>query len=192
MIQVLSHFVDVGQALDVAAAITRPGGFWLIETWNPRSWSARVFGRHWHAYIPPSVLHWFSPAGLERFTSRFGFTRVADGKPAKWINGGHAKSLLRFHLARSWWGRRRHAWPTSSPTACQFGIRRRMCTGCCFKRVPVEKKTAKVRSTVSGEYSKHAARGLSNSERRLKIEFPKDGQRRLALHLPWTLLCCKG
>ena len=105
MIQVLSHFVDVSDALDVAAAITRPGGYWLIETWNPRSWSARVFGRHWHAYSPPSVLHWFSPAGLERFTSRFGFTRVADGKPAKWINGGHAKSLLRFHLAHSWWGR---------------------------------------------------------------------------------------
>jgi len=105
MIQVLSHFVDVTEALDVAASLTRPGGFWLIETWNPESWSARVFGRHWHAYSPPSVLHWFSPAGLERLTARFGFSRVTVGKPAKWINGGHAKSLLRFHLAHSWWGR---------------------------------------------------------------------------------------
>ena len=104
MIQVLSHFVDVGQALAAAAEITRPGGFWLIETWNPESWSARVLGRHWHAYNPPSVLHWFSPVGLKRFVARFGFSEVERGRPAKWINGGHAKSLLRFHLAHSWWG----------------------------------------------------------------------------------------
>jgi len=98
MIQVVAHFPDVRKAFEVVSGITRPGGFWLIETWNRESWTARIFGRHWHEYSPPSVLHWFTPATLRRLAEQFGFREVASGRPAKRLNGGHAVSLLRYKL----------------------------------------------------------------------------------------------
>jgi hypothetical protein len=88
--------VDPRAALSVADSLTRPGGFWLVETWNRESLTARLLGKHWHEYSPPSVLHWFSPEGLRRLATEFHFQEVARGKPAKWISGRHAKSLLRY------------------------------------------------------------------------------------------------
>ena len=94
MIQVIAHFYDIRQALQKAADATKPGGFWLIESWDRESWLARTLGRYWHEYSPPSVLHWFSPADLNLLVSQFGFSKVARGRPAKRLSGAHAKSLL--------------------------------------------------------------------------------------------------
>jgi SAM-dependent methyltransferase len=101
MIQVIAHFIDPRSALKVADSVTRPGGCWLVETWNRESLTARLFGKHWHEYSPPSVLHWFSPEGLSQLAAEFNFREVARGRPSKWINGGHAKSLLRHKLDES-------------------------------------------------------------------------------------------
>jgi SAM-dependent methyltransferase len=98
MIQVIAHFFDIRQALQKATELTRPGGLWLIETWDRNSWFARIFGRQWHEYSPPSVLHWFSSSGLSRFISQFGFSEIARGKPKKRISGQHARSLLMYKL----------------------------------------------------------------------------------------------
>jgi SAM-dependent methyltransferase len=105
MIQVIAHFINPRSALKVADSFTRPGGFWLIETWNRESLTARLFGKHWHEYSPPSVLHWFSPRGLSQLAAEFGFREVARGKPTKWISGGHAKSLVRYRLESAHLGR---------------------------------------------------------------------------------------
>ena len=105
MIQVLAHFVDPRAALSVADSLTRPEGFWLVETWNRESLTARFFEKHWHEYSPPSVLHWFSPEGLRRLAAEFHFQEVARGKPAKWISGSHAKSLLRYRTETSTFAR---------------------------------------------------------------------------------------
>lgn len=102
MIQVLPHFIDPVHALETAARLTRAGGFWLFETWDRDSWTARFLGPQWHEYSPPSVLHWFSRQGLNELTRRFGFRKVAGGRPPKWISGGHAKSLMRHKLNGSW------------------------------------------------------------------------------------------
>lgn len=101
MIQVIAHFYDLRQALAQAAALTRPGGYWLVESWDYTSWPARLLGAGWHEYSPPSVLHWFSPQGLTALASQFGLTLVARGRPAKQLNGAHAKSLLRYKLQES-------------------------------------------------------------------------------------------
>ncbi len=101
MIQVISHFYDIRRALKKAADATKPGGFWLIETWNRESWAARCFGKYWHEYTPPGVLHWFSPAGLKLLAGQFGFTEVARGRPVKRISGAHVKSLLKYLLINS-------------------------------------------------------------------------------------------
>ncbi len=98
LVQVLPHLYDLDGALQVAADMTRPGGYWLIETWNRDSFTARMSGQGWHEYSPPSVLHWFSPDGVERLGERYGFTKVAQGRPQKWIGAAHAKSLLRYKV----------------------------------------------------------------------------------------------
>lgn len=98
MIQVLPHFYDLHQALRSAAAVTRSGGHWLIETWNRDSMSAKLLGRHWHEYSPPSVLHWFSPHDLQLLARQYGFEVVVQGRPKKWIQGSHVKSLLGYKV----------------------------------------------------------------------------------------------
>ncbi len=98
MIQVIAHFADLRQALQVAADATKPAGYWLIETWNKDSFAARLFGQNWHEYSPPSVLHWFSPPTLKTLAAQFGLQEIARGRPSKWINGGHAKSLVQYKL----------------------------------------------------------------------------------------------
>lgn len=101
MIQILPHFVDPARALRAASDVTRRGGHWLIETWNKDSWTARLMGRRWHEYSPPSVLHWFSPATLAPLAAQFGFREIARGRPRKMIEGAHAKSLLRYQFEGS-------------------------------------------------------------------------------------------
>lgn len=105
MIQVIAHFMDLRKALQAAADVTRPGGFWLIETWNRASWTAWACGRHWHEYSPPSVLRWFTLGELRRLASPFGFREITRGRPSKWLSGQHAKSLLRHAVADSRGGR---------------------------------------------------------------------------------------
>jgi SAM-dependent methyltransferase len=96
MIQVVAHFFDIQEAFENARRLLSENGFLLIETWNRASLAERVFGNNWHEYSPPSVLHFFTPQTLNNFAARFGFEKVAAGRPAKWINGAHAKSLLRY------------------------------------------------------------------------------------------------
>ena len=105
MVQVLPHFYDLQKALSCAANLTKPNGYWLIETWNKDSLIAKMMGQNWHEYSPPSVLYFFSPKSLGLLVRRFGFEEVALGRPAKKINSGHAKSLLQYKLHDSTLGR---------------------------------------------------------------------------------------
>lgn len=101
MIQVLGHFFNLQQALEVASDHTKVGGFWLMETSNRESLTSRILGNNWHMYSPPSVLHWFTPATLRQLVAEFGFREVARGRPEKWIMAYHAKSVLRYKLQGS-------------------------------------------------------------------------------------------
>lgn len=98
MVQVVAHFHDLRKAFQNAAALTKPGGYWLIETWDKDSWVAKAFGENWHEYSPPSVLHWFSRSTLNHLAHDMGFTQIAAGRPAKWLTGAHAKSLAGHKL----------------------------------------------------------------------------------------------
>jgi SAM-dependent methyltransferase len=98
MIQVIAHFVDPVAALEAAARRTSRNGWWLVETWDRDSLTATLLGRHWHEYSPPSVLHWFSRRGLRSLVKRWGFRESAWGRPVKWLNAGHARSLLTHKL----------------------------------------------------------------------------------------------
>ncbi len=98
IIQVLAHFIEPREAFKKTSELLKPNGFLLIESWNRASFTARIFGKNWHEYSPPSVLHWFSIDGLNDFASGFGFEKIASGKPSKKISGEHAKSLLKYRL----------------------------------------------------------------------------------------------
>lgn len=66
-----------------------------------RSCSAWLFGSSWQEYSPPSVLHWFSPAAVRQLFEPAGFRFVASGRPSKWLNVGHARSLLDYKAHES-------------------------------------------------------------------------------------------
>jgi SAM-dependent methyltransferase len=93
-IQVAAHFIHLRAALGRAAELTVPRGWWLFETWNSESLAARIFGRNWHAYSPPSAVRALSPHALDAFVAPFGFKPVAYGKPRKVIDARHAKFAL--------------------------------------------------------------------------------------------------
>ena len=98
LIQVIAHFQNPLAALEKVASLTKTGGFLLVETWRRDSLTAKIFGSNWHEYSPPSVLHWFTKEGLQDSVEKLGFKTTAAGKPAKWINAAHAKSLLKHKL----------------------------------------------------------------------------------------------
>jgi len=94
LIQVIGHFHDMSRAISNASASLAPGGVCLVEFWNRSSWIARLLGRRWHEYSPPSVLHWFTRESLDHLMGLHGLSPIASGKPTKYISGRHAKSLL--------------------------------------------------------------------------------------------------
>ena len=98
MIQVIAHFYDVRQAIDVARSLLHQDGLLLIETWDRASFPARILGENWHEYSPPSVVNWFSADSLKQLVEQFGFEEIARGRPDKRLNGKHAKSLVRYKL----------------------------------------------------------------------------------------------
>jgi SAM-dependent methyltransferase len=98
MIQVAAHFYAPRQAFEKARDLLADDGLLLVETWNRSSLSARIFGRHWHEYSPPSVLQFFSEKGLTEFLRKTGLEKIAGGRPSKKISGAHARSLLRYRI----------------------------------------------------------------------------------------------
>lgn len=105
MIQVVAHFYDITRAIQTAVTHLRPGGLLLVETWNRASLPARLLGRNWHEYCPPTVVHWFTADRLRSFLDTFGFEEIARGRPAKRIKGAHAKSLLSYKFEQMPGGR---------------------------------------------------------------------------------------
>jgi len=75
--QVLEHVPDVDATLADAAALLRPGGVFVCETWDVASRTARLAGRRWQQLSPPSVLWLFSRTGIEAAAARAGLALTA-------------------------------------------------------------------------------------------------------------------
>jgi SAM-dependent methyltransferase len=95
LIQVIAHLYDLNRSMKSINSIIKQGGLLLIETWNKDSYMARLLGRRWHEYSPPSTLNFFSRRSMDAFMSKHGFIRISAGRPRKKIRSGHVKSLLR-------------------------------------------------------------------------------------------------
>jgi len=98
MIQVVPHFFDLEMAFVNAANLTKEGGFWLIESWNKNSITAKIFGKNWHEYNPPSVIRWFSKTSLENYVKKYGFKLIFWKHPVTWISAKHGKNIIEYNL----------------------------------------------------------------------------------------------
>lgn len=94
LIQVIGHFYDLDKAILKIAHLLNENGFVLVESWNMKSGIAKLMGKNWHEYSPPSVIHWFSDETLSDLFGQYGFELVAKGYPPKKINIEHAISLI--------------------------------------------------------------------------------------------------
>lgn len=101
LIQVMAHFVDPDQVLKKISSLIKPGGYVLVETWNFQSCLAKLWGKNWHEYSPPTVLHWFNPQSLDILFHNHNFKKVSSGRPKKKISWSHAKSLLAYKYGQN-------------------------------------------------------------------------------------------
>jgi SAM-dependent methyltransferase len=98
LIQVIAHLFSLDCSIQNAYDYLKPGGYVLIETWNRSSLTAKLFGRYWHEYSPPSALNFFNKKTLDTLMSKFGFNKISSGWPQKSILSNHAKSFLKHKI----------------------------------------------------------------------------------------------
>lgn len=96
LIQVIGHFYDLNIAMDKLSSLVLPGGYVLVESWDMKSLYARVLGKNWHEYSPPSVLNWFSKSSITNCFEQYGFTNIETGSPQKKISLNHAMTLIEY------------------------------------------------------------------------------------------------
>lgn len=103
LIQVIAHFYQLEDAFKNIDRMIKPEGRILVETWDSKSLTSRLFGKNWHEYSPPSTLHFFTRKSLDELLKRHGFVREAGGRPKKRIMGQHARELILHKTESSWW-----------------------------------------------------------------------------------------
>lgn len=94
MIQVIGHFYDLDKVMNNVNLLLNEKGLVLVESWNMKSTVARLLGKNWHEYSPPSVVNWFSKETLVQLFNYHGFKLIDEGFPKKKINFKHAISLF--------------------------------------------------------------------------------------------------
>ena len=94
MIQVNGSLYDLDTAFNRVRNLLKENGLVLLESWDRESRWAKLNGKYWHEYCPPTVLHWFSDQTLDRFMNHHGFKLLSKGKPVKKIKLRHGISLL--------------------------------------------------------------------------------------------------
>lgn len=93
-IQVMCTFHDVDKALINLHSMLVENGLALVESWDMKSFTAKIMGKYWHEYCPPSVLNWYSDKTLIGLFNYHKFELIAKGRPVKRIMINHA--LARF------------------------------------------------------------------------------------------------
>jgi 2-polyprenyl-3-methyl-5-hydroxy-6-metoxy-1,4-benzoquinol methylase len=99
MWDVIEHLPRPDLFIRKAAADLKPGGHIAITTGDIGSLNARLRGRRWRMIHPPTHLHYFSVAALERLLSRHNFEVIHVAHPG---NSRHLKSILYSILVLRW------------------------------------------------------------------------------------------
>lgn len=85
MWDVLDHVPDPAAALRKARALLRPGGTLALNLGDRDSLFARLLGRRWHLYIPPTHLTFFTRGSLAALLERAGFRVEEVEYEGKWV-----------------------------------------------------------------------------------------------------------
>jgi len=94
IIQVVGSFYDIDKAVETVNRLLKKDGLVMVESWDMESLAARIQGKNWHEYCPPTVITWFSDKTLTQAFNYYGFELVAKGRPKKMINVNHGISLV--------------------------------------------------------------------------------------------------
>jgi SAM-dependent methyltransferase len=101
LVQVVAHISNLRSSIRKICDLLKPNGHILLETWDKDSMTARIFGKNWHEYSPPSTLNYLSKKTLNKLMLECGFSMIAQGRPEKGISSQHAKSLIKHKLLES-------------------------------------------------------------------------------------------
>lgn len=112
LIEVIGHFYNLSKAINNISTLLTDDGFVLVESWNMKSAIAKLLGKRWHEYSPPSVLNWFSDKSLSTLFELVGLKLIASGHPLKRINIKHALSLLDEHMPQFYLKKQLFSWTT--------------------------------------------------------------------------------
>ena len=105
LIQVIGHFHNIDKSISNISNLLSKNGLVLVESWDMNSFYAKILGKNWHEYSPPTVLHWFSKETLKNIFLQHGFIPVKTGVPVKKISLKHAASLLKEKYASKSFGK---------------------------------------------------------------------------------------
>lgn len=94
LIQVIGSLYDLDVAVLKVSQLAKQDGLVLVESWDRNSWAARLFGKNWHEYCPPSVVNWYSDETLTDLFKQYGFELIAKGRPSKRINIKHGLAVM--------------------------------------------------------------------------------------------------
>ncbi len=95
LIQVIGHLHDLDKSLKVIKNLLSEDGYVIVESWDMNSISAKIMGKNWHEYSPPSVVNWFSDQTLIHLFNNHGFKLISKGRPTKKVRMEHGISLFR-------------------------------------------------------------------------------------------------
>lgn len=73
MVDVLEHTTDPAAEIESIAGIIKPGGVFLLDTWDIGSLAARIMGRRWHVMAPPDHVFFFDRKTVVALLNRAGF-----------------------------------------------------------------------------------------------------------------------
>ena len=95
LIQVIGHLHDLDKSLKLVRQLLNDDGYVIVESWDMNSLSAKVMGKHWHEYSPPSVVNWFSDTTIQHLFTNNGFKLISSGRPLKKVSIQHGISLFK-------------------------------------------------------------------------------------------------
>ena len=101
LIQVIGSLYDLDKAMENVSQLCKQGGLVMVESWDRESLAARFFGKSWHEYCPPSVVHWYSDKTLTQLFKYHGFEIIAKGRPSKTINLKHGLAIIAENSSKS-------------------------------------------------------------------------------------------
>jgi 2-polyprenyl-3-methyl-5-hydroxy-6-metoxy-1,4-benzoquinol methylase len=101
MQDVIEHVVDPAGMMRRVHALLNQGGFVALTTPDAGSLWARMWGKKWHAFVPPQHLFYFRVSNLTRILESCGFTVRQVSHPGKRFSIPYI-----FRLLYSWTGLR--------------------------------------------------------------------------------------